>query len=465
MCLFLYLKYTKNYLIFVSKTYSFKIYWVNLLLVSDMIQNKHGCKMLAISHKGYTMTIHSKTFTPLFPLKTTWDIDWLREAGIYTWFKEIQEELPNGWVKVNNQEMLMLGGYSYLGLNQNQEINQAAINSIKKFGTGMSGSRFLAGTTTLHSRLEQKIAHLHGKEDAMVLSSGYLANVSTIVCLLKKNDYIVCDKLNHASIMDGARYAQAKFVRYRHNDPEHLDATLSKIPHSARKLVITDSVFSMSGTVANLPEIIKVCKKHEAILMVDECHSMFVLGENGGGIVEYFDIDPDDIDIIMATLSKAIPSSGGYLAASAKIIDYLRHESRGFIYSGALTSTLTATALKALEIFEEERENLVKRLHENTVTFSNTLRSYGIDIGHSETSIVPILIGDTTRAAIAAKKCQENGLYIHAVFPPVVPVGKSILRASITAAHQKKDLVMAARKIYEILEDLKHKNAQSILAS
>lgn len=420
--------------------------------------------MLLILHKGYTMTVHIKTFTPtpLFPPKTTWDIEGVKEAGIYTWFKEIQEELPNGWVKVDGQKMLMLGGYSYLGLNQNQEINQAAIDSIEKFGTGMSGSRFLAGTTTLHSELEQKIARMHGKEDAMVLSSGYLANVSTIACLLKKNDYIIGDKLNHASIMDGARYAQAKFVRYRHNDPEHLDAILGKIPHSARKLVVTDSVFSMSGTVANMPEIIKICKKHGAILMVDECHSIFVLGEKGGGIAEYFDLDPDDIDITMATLSKAIPSSGGYLAASTKIIDYLRHESRGFIYSGALTSTLTATALKSLEVFEKNRGELVKRLHENTAVFSEALRSYGIEIGHSETSIVPILIGDTTDAAIAAKKCQENGLFIHAVFPPVVPVGKAILRASITAAHKKEDLTAAAQKIYEILNELKHKNIHSI---
>jgi len=402
------------------------------------------------------MTVHINRSIPLFPSKTTWDIDFLRKTGVYTWFKEIQEELPNSWVKVNGERMLMLGGYSYLGLNQHPEINQAAIDSIAQFGTGMSGSRFLAGTTTLHSKLEKKLAHLHGKEDAMVLSSGYLANVSTIACLLKRNDYIICDKLNHASIMDGARYAQAKFLRYRHNDPEHLERTLSKLPHSVRKLVITDSVFSMSGAVVDLPAIIKVCKKYDAILMVDECHSMYVLGENGGGIVEYFDLDPNDIDIIMATLSKAIPASGGYLAASAKVIDYLRHESRGFIYSGALTSTLTATAVKSLEIFENERRFLVNKLHKNTSTFIDALKSYDIDVGNSKTSIVPILIGDTTDAAIAAKKCQERGLYIHAVFPPVVPVGKAILRASITASHTENDLLMAAKKIYEVMKEIKN---------
>jgi len=402
------------------------------------------------------MTVHINKSIPLFPSKTTWDINFLRKTGVYTWFKEIQEELPNSWVKVNGEKMLMLGGYSYLGLNQHPEINQAAIDAIAQFGTGMSGSRFLAGTTTLHSKLEKKLARLHGKEDAMVLSSGYLANVSTIACLLKRNDYIICDKLNHASIMDGARYAQAKFLRYRHNDPKHLESTLKKLPHLVRKLVITDSVFSMSGAVVDLPAIIKVCKKYDAILMVDECHSMYVLGENGGGIVEYFDLDPNDIDIIMATLSKAIPASGGYLAASAKVIDYLRHESRGFIYSGALTSTLTATAVKSLEIFENERRFLVNKLHKNTSTFIDALKSYDIDVGNSKTSIVPILIGDTTDAAIAAKKCQERGLYIHAVFPPVVPVGKAILRASITASHAENDLLMAAKKIYEVMKEIKN---------
>ncbi len=412
------------------------------------------------------MTVHMKSTTtaPLFPLRTTWDTKWdierFKKAGLYTWFKEIQEELSDGWVKVNNQKMLMLGGYSYLGLNNHPDINQAAIDSIEKFGTGMNGSRFLAGTTTMHSRLEKKIASLHGKEDAMVLSSGYLANVSTLTCLLRRSDYIVCDRLNHASIMDGARYAQAKLVKYRHNDLEHLETTLGSLPNTARKLVVTDSIFSMSGAVADLPGIIKICKKYSAILMVDECHSMYVLGKYGGGIVEYFDLDPNDIDIIMATLSKAIPSSGGYLAASAKIIEFLRHESRGFIYSGALTTTLTSTALKALEIFEEKRESLVTRLHKNTAIFSNALHAYGIEIGNSKTSIIPILIGDGATAAVVAKKCQERGIYIHAVFPPVVPLGKSILRASITAVHMKEDLLMAAKIIYEVLEEMQHLDVQ-----
>ena len=398
------------------------------------------------------MTVHIKTNAPTFPSATTWDIKQLREDEIYTWFKEIEKELPQNWVQVNQQNMLMLGGYSYLGLNRHNEINKAAIKSIEEFGTGMSGSRFLAGTTSQHALLEKKIASLHGKEDAMVLSSGYLTNVSTIACLLKRNDYIICDKLNHASIMDGARYAQAKLIRYKHNDIEHLDAVLSKLPHNARKLVITDSVFSMSGEVANLPEIIKVCKKYHAILMVDECHSMYVLGKSGGGIVEYFNLDPNDIDIIMSTLSKAIPASGGYIAANADIIDYLRHESRGFIYSVALNTTAVSTALKALEIFEDQRVALVTQLQKNTEIFTQSLKSHGIDVGNSKTSIIPILIGDAFDAAIAAKKCQEAGLYIHAVFPPVVPVGKAILRASITAAHTEKDLLMASEKIAKIIK-------------
>lgn len=389
-----------------------------------------------------------------FSWKTHWDIDYLRENNIYTWFQEIEKELDNGWVVVNGQKMLMLGGYSYLGLNRNKQINQAAYDSIDQFGTGMSGSRFLAGTTELHTKLEKKIATLHGKEDAMLLTSGYLTNVSTIAALVGKNDYVISDKLNHASIIDGARYSQAKLVRYRHNDPASLNAALRKVPEGAKKLVITDSVFSMSGEVVDLPEIIKVCKQHGALLMVDECHSMYVLGKSGGGIAEYFGIDPDDIDIIMSTLSKAIPAGGGYVTASAKIIDYLKHESRGFIYSIALSTTMVSVALEALNIFEEKRVELVGKLHENTRTFVEALNSYGIQAGEgSVTSIVPIMVGDANLAALLARKCQENGLYIHAVFPPVVPPGKAILRASITAEHTREDLLNAAEKIYHIFKE------------
>ena len=412
------------------------------------------------------MTIQMpKIEKPLFPRATVWDVEGVKKSGIYTWFKPIENELSESWVISEGKKMLMLGGYSYLGLNKHKEITQAAKDAIDHFGTGMSGSRFLAGTTSEHTQLEQKIASLHQKDAAMVLSSGYLTNVSTIACLLGKNDYIICDKLNHASIMDGARYANAKLIRYRHNDIIHLEQILGRLPSDARKLVITDTVFSMSGAVADIPSIIKACKAHDAILMVDECHSMFVLGETGGGIVEYFDLNPDDIDIIMSTLSKALPASGGYIAANKQIIEYLRHESRGFIYSIALNTTAISTAIKSLEIFELEKKTLIKKLHENTAIFSNALKEYGINIGESKTSIVPIHIGEIMDAAIAAKKCQEEGLYIHAVFAPVVPAGKSILRASITAAHTKEDLLMASRKIAHIIQEIKALNGETSVSS
>ena len=389
-----------------------------------------------------------------FSWKTHWDIEYLRKNDLYTWFQEIERELEPGWVMVSGRRMLMLGGYSYLGLNRDQRINQAAVDAVSRFGTGMSGSRFLAGTTELHSQLEKKIAALHGKEDAMLLTSGYLTNVSTIAALVGKNDYILSDRLNHASIVDGAIYSQAKLIRYKHNDPGSLEAALKSVPESSKILVITDSVFSMSGEVVNLPEVIRLCKKYGALLMVDECHSMFVLGKRGGGILEYFDIDPDDVDIIMSTLSKAIPAGGGYVTAKKEIIDYLKHESRGFIYSIALSSIMVSVALKAVDIFESEREKLVGKLHTNTKLFTDALTSYGIPIGKkSATSIVPIVVGDANLAAILARKCQESGLYIHAVFPPVVPPGQAILRASITAEHTEEDLLMAAEKIYEIFKE------------
>jgi 8-amino-7-oxononanoate synthase len=394
--------------------------------------------------------------SPLFPPDTVWDVEGGKAAGIYTWFKEISEELDNGWVLSDNNRMLMLGGYSYLGLNKRPEINQAAIDAIQTFGTGMSGSRFLAGTTALHSQLEKKIAELHNKEGAIVYTSGYLANVSTIACLLRKNDYIICDKTNHASMIDGGRYSSAKLMRYPHNDLTRLQKILAGIPNSSRKLVIIDAIFSMSGEPADIPQIIALCKKYDAYLMIDECHSMYVLGKTGGGIVEFYNIQPDDIDITMATLSKSIPAAGGYIVSSNKMINYLRHESRGFIYSIALSATMAATALKGLEIFETERQVLVNRLNNNTVTFKETLRSAGLQVGNSATSIVPILIGNPIKAAVAAKICHEHNLYIHAVFPPVVPAGKAILRASITASHKEEDLIMAAKTIAAIVTELEH---------
>ncbi|MDQ7048877.1 MAG: pyridoxal phosphate-dependent aminotransferase family protein [Enterobacterales bacterium] len=254
--------------------------------------------------------------------------------------------------------------------------------------------------------------------------------------------------------MDGARYSDGKLLRYRHNDPSHLELILKKLPLHARKLVITDSIFSMSGKPADIPAISAICKKYGAILMVDECHSMFILGKTGGGIVEYFNLNPDDIDIVMATLSKAIPASGGYIASSRKIINYLKHESRGFIYSIALPTLMCKVAKEGINIFKSERAELARKLAENTRYFSEILRADGIDIGESVTPIVPILIGDSNKAALAARKCQDNGLFIHAVFAPVVPQGQAILRASITAAHKKADLFMAARKIGMIVRNL-----------
>ncbi len=391
---------------------------------------------------------------PPFPPDTVWDVEGGKAAGVYTWFKEISKELGDGWVLSNGRKMLMLGGYSYLGLNMRPEISQAAMDAIQRFGTGMSGSRFLAGSTELHSRLEKKIAAVHHKEDAIVYTSGYLANVSTIACLVRKRDHILCDKMNHASMVDGARYSGAKLIRYPHNNLDRLKNILSELPDSSRKLVITDAIFSMSGETADIPQIAALCKKYNAHLMVDECHSMYVLGKTGGGITEYFNIPSDDISITMATLSKSIPAAGGYIASSRKIVNYLRHESRGFIYSIALSASMAATALAGLQIFETERVELLEKLNENTELFKNTLRSSGVKVGHSVTSIVPVFVGNPIKAAVAAKICHEQDLYIHAVFPPVVPAGKAILRASITADHRKEDLVMAADTIAMIMEKL-----------
>jgi 8-amino-7-oxononanoate synthase len=269
--------------------------------------------------------------------------------------------------------MLMLGGYSYLGLNAHPAINEAARLAIDTYGTGTHGVRLLSGTLQLHRQLEAKVAAFKNTEAAAAFSSGYFANVSTIASLVGKNDTVICDKLDHASIIDGCLLSGAKFLRFRHNDMGHLEACLKKKANSGRKFVIVDAVFSMDGDIINLPEVSRLCQQYGTALMVDEAHSIGVLGSTGHGIEEHFGLPLDSVDIKMGTFSKAIPSVGGYIAGSKKLCDYLCHQARGFIYSGALPPPSAAAALVSLEIIEQEPSR-VKKLHANTKFFSELLR-------------------------------------------------------------------------------------------
>jgi 8-amino-7-oxononanoate synthase len=399
-----------------------------------------------------------------FPHKSGWDdvLELLAPLGQVTWFREITEDLGGGKVRVKDfGEMLMLSGYSYLGLNKHPAIREAAINAFDKFGSGTSGSRWLAGHTNLHEELETLLAEIHGTEDAVAFSSGYVTNVSTIDALVGRNDLVLSDKLNHASIIDGCRYSGAQFQRYRYNDIDHLRQKLQQHGEKAnRRLIIVDGVFSMSGTIVDAEPIVALCREFDAALMVDECHSHFVLGDTGGGIKEYFGLHADDITIEMGTLSKAIPSDGGYVAASSDLCNFLRREARAFIYSGSTSPVMTAVSIAALKIFQQERTDLVSKLSKNAQVFRSELRKHGVSTPDSPTPIVPIHVGPAEAAAAAATYCQKHGIFIHPVFPPVVPAGKSILRASIMASHDEADLRSAAAiiadAVHQSLDQYQH---------
>ena len=374
------------------------------------------------------------------PPGTFWNIEEAKKNNIYFYLKEIKAMKPHGRVIVDGLgEMIMLGGYSYLGLKDHPKIHQAAKNAIDEFGAGTDGSRFLAGTLSLHNQLENTIARFKETEDSITFTSGYLANVSTISTLLRRNDLVFCDKMNHASIIDGCVFSRAHLMRYPYGDVDMLEKYLKKITAKVRKLVVVDAVYSMEGTIADLPRIKSICQRHGAYLMVDEAHSVGVLGEKGTGIEEYFGMPKDTIDIKMGTLSKAIPSTGGYVAGNLELIRFLKHEARGFLYSGAPASASIAAALAAFQVIEEEPDR-VKELHRKTATFKKKLVDAGFDVGQTQTPIIPIILGDFTVTSKIAKYCQDQGIFIHAIHPPVVREGSSRLRASVTFSNTYEDL-------------------------
>lgn len=394
---------------------------------------------------------------PLTP-PTLWDVAFYKEQGLYFYLEETQEIMPNGRVKVaGHGEMIMLGSYSYLSLIGHPKINAAAQEALAHYGTGTHGVRLLAGTLSIHKQLEARIAEFKQTDAAITFSSGYVTNLSTISSLLRKGDTVICDKLNHASIVDGCLLAQAKFVRFRHNDMEHLERRLREANPAGRKLVIVDAVFSMDGDVINLPEVVRLCQKHNAYLMVDEAHSIGVLGATGHGIEEHFGLPADSVDIKMGTLSKTIPSAGGYVAGKADLIQFLQHEARGFIFSAALPPASAAAALAAFDVIEEEPQR-IQNVQRNFNHMTSRLWEAGFNLLDTETAILPVMCGSLENAVRLARHCQDNGIFVQAVVAPVVPAGLARLRACVAAGHSIEDLdycadvmIAGAREIGGIL--------------
>lgn len=372
-----------------------------------------------------------------------WPVAEGRDRDLYFYLQPTDGYAGDARVEIAGAgEMLMLGSYSYLGLNGHPDIARAAHEAIERYGTGTQGVRLLAGTLDLHKALESKIAAFKGTEDALVFSSGYLANVSVIACLFGRGDTIICDKLDHASIVDGCALSGADFVYFRHNDPGHLETRLKAAPTTGKRVVIVDAVFSMDGDVAPLPEIVSLCRRYGALVMTDEAHAIGVLGAAGRGIEQHFGLPDDLVDIKIGTLSKAIPSVGGYVAGSRAMCDFLAHQARGFIYSGALPPPQTAAALAAFDVILSEPER-VQRLHANMRAFAKLLSDSPLNARCGESAIFPIVCGDDWDGWKLARHCQKNGLYVQCIPHPVVPKGSARLRASVTAEHNETDLKRA----------------------
>jgi len=368
-------------------------------------------------------------------------VQWAKDMDAY-YYQQATSEIDGAWVVVDGKRKLMFATYSYLGLLQHPYINNASKAAIDKYGTGTHGVRLLGGTLDIHLELEQKIADFFHRDAAIVYSSGYVTNLATISTLVGKGDWVISDKWNHASIVDGCSLARGKFVRFRHNDMADLERRLQQAPEGAGKLVIADAVFSMDGDIFPLPEAAKLCRKYNARLMIDEAHSLGVIGATGRGIEEHFGMT-GVIDIKMGTLSKTIPGVGGYIAANEEFITFLKHAARAFIFSAALPPAVTAACLASFEVIEREGVERNRILTRNVNQFLGGLQAMGFDTGVSVTPIVPIMTGDDDRAMIMTKYCQENGVFVLPVLPPAVPAGASRLRANVTASHTTEDIDFA----------------------
>jgi glycine C-acetyltransferase len=368
-------------------------------------------------------------------------VNMLKEHDLYFYNQPVEEIRGGARVLVRGREMGMYASYSYLGLVGHPRINAAAKKAVDKFGTGTNGVRTLAGSLTIHSELEETIAAFKHAEAAITYTSGYATNLTVVSTLMGRGDFVLSDKLNHASIVDGCLMSGAEFRRFRHNDMDDLEKRLQQVPSDRSKLVISDSVFSMDGDIIDLPRMVDLCKQYGAWLMIDEAHSVGVLGKTGRGIEEHFGLD-DVIDIKMGTLSKTIPSVGGYVAAKKEIITYLRHASRAYIFSAALPPAQAAAANEAFKVILDEPWR-IEQLNRNTEQFIGGLKSAGFDTLLTETAIVPVLCGNDERAFALTRECQHQDVFVLPVVSPAVPEGLARLRATITAAHEREEIARA----------------------
>lgn len=359
------------------------------------------------------------------------------ELDMYPYFTPIQEVNGNT-VKVNGKEMIMVGSNNYLGLINHPKVMKAAHEAVDRYGVATCGSRFLNGTLDIHVELERRLGKFMKKEAALAFSTGFQTNQGIISTIVGRGDAIITDRVVHASIVDAARLSYGNIFKFKHNDMADLERILSSIDVNDSKLIVVDGVFSMEGDLANLPEIVKLAKKHKAQLMVDDAHGIGVMGENGRGTCEHFNVE-DDVDLVMGTFSKSFASLGGFIAGGEKVISYIKHHARALIFSASITPASVATVLASLDIFETEPERREK-LWQITKKMKSGFQAMGYDTGPTETPIIPVIIGNDELTIMLWRLLRENGIFTNPVIYPAVPQGQSLIRTSYSATHTDEEL-------------------------
>ena len=377
--------------------------------------------------------------------------DIVKEKGVYPYFHQLNSG-QDTVVDMEGKETIMIGSNNYLGLTSNKNVIQAGVDAIKKYGTGCSGSRFLNGTLDIHVKLEEELAEFLHKEACLTFSTGFQSNLGIISAICGRNDVVLCDKENHASIYDAIKLSYAKMIRYEHGDMQDLEEKLKTVPADKGILIVTDGVFSMSGEIAKLPEIVALKHKYGARVMVDDAHGLGVLGACGRGTAEYFGLE-DEVDIIMGTFSKSLASLGGYMASSKRVVEYVKHTSRPYIFSASITPCSVACARASLKELKEHPE-LVKNLNDIANYMRTGLKNLGVKLIDSTTPIIPIYVYDDEKAFVACRMLLDRGVYVNPVVSPATPVGQALLRTSYTATHTKEQMDKAMKAIKEVLDIL-----------
>ncbi|MGB9813919.1 MAG: 8-amino-7-oxononanoate synthase [Thermovenabulum sp.] len=370
------------------------------------------------------------------------ELELLKESHLYRQLPGPLEVFTGPRANINGQEVLLFSSNNYLGMSHHPRVKAASKEAVERWGTGSGGSRLTTGNFVLHRQLEERIARFKGTEDAIVFSSGYLANLGVISALMGRGDLVLSDELNHASIIDGCRLSRATVKVFRHRDVTHLrDILLAERNSYRRCLIVTDGVFSMDGDIAPLPHLLQLAKEFQALLMVDDAHATGVLGKRGAGTVEHFGLEGKDI-IQMGTLSKALGSEGGYVTGNAILVDYLRNRARSFIFSTALSPPVVAAAIAALDVLEEE-PHLLDQLHANVCQLYRGLKEMGFEVLPTESAIIPLMVGEANRALALSAALAEKGVFVPAIRPPTVPEGTSRLRITVMATHKPEDIQRA----------------------